>query len=199
MRRQHQAWDACHQACAVVVLLATLGAMTDAAAQFGGNRRGTTGSDRSIRDTGQQRETRPAQDSTDSLTYEVVEYRLTIFAEALHLTPEQQPPWQEFQKKVRQYAADVARQRAARTAPVSLSTAQPGAQKHLAQVVDDARNRLAALEDVEAAANALMLALTPEQRATADVRIPTIVLPRPLPAGTTPDMTTTSRGSAPTR
>ena len=90
------------------------------------------------------------------------------------------PQWQDFQKKVRLYAADVARQRAARTAPVSLAAAQPGAQRHLAQAVDDARNRLAALEDVEAAARALLQVLGDDQRALADTRIPTIVAPRPL-------------------
>ena len=182
----------------VILLLVALGIASDAAAQFGSSRRGTTGGDRTTRDAGQQRDSRPAQDNIDGLTHEIVEYRLAIFAEALRLTQEQQPLWLEFQKKVRQYAADVARQRAARTAPVSLSAAQPGAQKHLAQVVDDARNRLAAVEDVEAAANALMQVLAPDQRAAADMRIPTIVAPRPLPAGTA-ETPTPSRGSTPTR
>ena len=186
------------QAGVVILLLATLGTATDVTAQFGSSRRGTTGGERAARDGGQQRDVRLAQDNVDGLTYEIVEYRLAIFAEALRLAPEQQPQWQEFQKKVRQYAADVARQRAARTAPVSLSAAQPGAQKHLAQVVDDARNRLAALEDVEAAANALMQVLAPDQRAAADIRIPTIVSPRSLPAGTA-ETPTPSRGSTPTR
>jgi len=160
----------------------------DAAAQFGGNRRATTGVDRGNRDTAQQRDARPAQDG-DGISYEVVEYRLTLFAEALRPTAEQMPLWQDFQKKVRLYAADVARQRAARMAPVSMAAAQPGAQKHLAQAVDDARNRLAALEDVEVAANALWQLLTADQRSVADTRIPTIVAPRPLSVGAGSDTT----------
>jgi len=160
----------------------------DAAAQFGGNRRATTGMDRGNRDTAQQRDARPAQDG-DGISYEVVEYRLTLFAEALRPTAEQMSLWQDFQKKVRLYAADVARQRAARMAPVSMAAAQPGAQKHLAQAVDDARNRLAALEDVEIAANALWQLLTADQRSVADTRIPTIVAPRPLSVGAGSDTT----------
>jgi len=45
--------------------------------------------------------------------------------------------------------------------------------------VDSARNRLAALEEVETAAKALYQALNPTQRALADMRIPTIIAPRP--------------------
>jgi len=167
---------------ALMLALLAAGITTQAFAQFGGTRRGSGSLERSSRDAQTPRDARSAQDA-DGPSYETVEYRLTLFAEALRPTAEQTPAWQDFQKKVRLYAADTARQRAARAQPVSLSAAQPGALKHLAQVVDDARDRLTALEDVEAAAKALLEVLTPDQRAVADLRIPTIVAPRPLPAG----------------
>jgi len=155
-------------------------AASDAAAQFGGSRRGTMGSDRNMRDTSQNRETRPAQDIVDGLSYETIEYRLTLLTEALRPMPAQAQLMDTFAAKVRAYAADVARQRVARMPPTNAAALQPGAEKHLAQAVDDARNRLAALEDIETAARALLSALTPEQRAIADLRIPTIVAPRPI-------------------
>lgn len=143
---------------------------------MGGKRGGMSDRNRTEQSNNAQRE-RPA---ADGLTYEIVEYRLTLMEEALKLTPAQHNEWQVFAKNVRTYAADVARERARNAAPTSV-TASGGYQAgtlYIGQVVDAARNRLTALEDIETAAKALYLTLTADQKAIADMRIPTFIAPR---------------------
>ena len=114
----------------------------------------------------------------DAGSYEQIEYRLSALQDELKLAPAQDAAWQAFAAKTRAYAADIARERA-RNLRASASVALPDGQQHVTQAVDAARNRLAALEEVEAALKALMPVLTPEQQALADLRIPLLIAPRP--------------------
>jgi hypothetical protein len=98
----------------------------------------------------------------------------------LKLTPEQNSAWQEFASKVRAYASDMARERARNLTAAAANATPDNALQHIGKAVDAARNRLTALEDIESAAKALHLTLTPEQKVLADLRIPTIVAPRPM-------------------
>lgn len=164
----------------LAVLLSSFLLIHDAYAQFGG----TWGGSRSSRGERGSRSEAPVNREArqvampDANSYEQIEYRLSLFEEDLKLTAGQNKPWQAFAANVRAYAADLARERAH---GMSASAASAGALQHVAQAVDAARNRLAALEEVETAAKDLYQALTPEQKALADVRIPTIVAPRQAP------------------
>ncbi len=79
----------------------------------------------------------------------------------LHLRSEQQALWQAYQDKVAALLADLAR-------PPSVSS-QPGtALRQLGMKVDQQRNRLTALEDVESAARKLYASLDEAQKEVAD-------------------------------
>jgi hypothetical protein len=117
----------------------------------------------------------------DPNSYGQIDYRLTLLRDDLKLKPEQMAAWQSFAGKVRSLADDMARERE-RGMTASANTALNGLQ-YIGQAVDTERNRTAGLEDVEASAKALYRILTPEQKALADTRVPTIVLPRAPVAG----------------
>lgn len=155
-----------------------------ASAQFGGsgagNRQRGGANDRNRPDTPNNvRNERPAE-----ATYEQIEYRLTLLEESLKLAPEQKADWQNFAIKARAYAADIAREHAQNAAPTTLSAMQPSALQHVGHAVDATRNHLTALEDVESATKTLFQSLNPTQKAIADMRIPTIVAPRPVTPAT---------------
>ena len=104
-------------------------------------------------------------------------------AGALKLSPAQAGPWQGFAVRVRALAEDVSRERG------RSMVLTPGADTgpalglgHIGQALDAARNRLTALEDVEIAAKALYQTFTPEQKAEAEQRLPSIIAPRAVPA-----------------
>jgi hypothetical protein len=150
-----------------------------ASAQFGGsgggNRQRGGSTERHHSDTQKTaRSELPAES-----TYEQIEYRLTLLEESLKLAPEQKSDWQNFAIKSRAYAADMAREHARNMAPTTFSAMQPSALQHVGHAVDTARNHLTALEEVETATKALLQSLNPTQKAIADMRIPTIVAPRP--------------------
>ena len=65
-------------------------------------------------------------------------------------------------------------------APKTLSARLPLAVQHVGHAVDRARNQLTALAAVEAATKALFQRLNSTQKSIADMRIPTIVAPRPV-------------------
>jgi hypothetical protein len=151
---------------------------------IGGRRGGLSDRNRLDQNNSVQGE-RPA---ADGLTYEIVEYRLTLLEESLKLTSTQKAEWQTFAKNVSTYAADVARERAriAASTSISASGSSQAGTLYVRQVVDAARNRLTALEDIETAAKALYLTLTTEQKVIADMRIPTFIAPRVIGPTTRP-------------
>ena len=111
--------------------------------------------------------------------YEQLDYRLNLLQVDLNLTQaEPIAAWLNFAAKVRDYGADQARDRAKSLQAGAPGTTQLLGLQHVRQVVDGARNALGALEEVEAATEALYLTLSADQRALADSRIPTIVAPR---------------------
>ena len=75
-----------------------------------------------------------------------------------------EPLWQAYVDKVRALGNDVARERGRRPA-------QANVQQQIDRIVDAARNRLTALEDVAQAAKALYAKLSPEQQPAADPRL----------------------------
>lgn len=93
---------------------------------------------------------------------------LEVTAEELHedlkLTAEQEPLWQAYIDKVRALGNDLARERARRPA-------QANVQQQIDRILDTARNRLTALEDIAQAAMALYARLSPEQQPAADPRL----------------------------
>ena len=182
----------------LAALLLTAGVLlaNDASAQFGGmggggmGGMGGMGGGRSGRGMGSRnpepldnaRETRgqPSALRADLWSYEQLDYRLNLLQVDLNLTQaEPIAAWLIFAAKVRDYGADQARDRAKSLQLLSPGSTQPSALEHVRQAVDTTRNALSALEDVEAATAALYLKLSPDQRALADSRIPTIVAPRP--------------------
>lgn len=75
-----------------------------------------------------------------------LESSLQELHEDLKLTPQQEPLWESYADKVRALANDVARERNARPSGIQLNVVQ-----RMDRVVDTARNRLAALEDISQA------------------------------------------------
>lgn len=170
-----------------VFLLSVIGlSATDALAQFsvfggrggrpGGGVGGARGIEPPLQGSGSRNERRITAPEADS--YEQIEYRLSTLHDELKLTPAQDMAWQAFATKTRAWAADIARERA-RNMRSSSSVVLPNGQQHVTQAVDTVRNRLAALEEVEASVSALYPGLTSEQQALADLRIPLIIAPRP--------------------
>lgn len=140
-----------------------------------GNRNGDPGGER-------KPNAEKAQEAPDPNSYEQINYRLSLIQEDIKPEPGQMDAWLAFTSKVRAYAADVAREKSQSSA----SSLQAVGLQHIGQVMDTARNRLTALEDVESAAKRLYPMLKPEQKVLLDMRIPTVVAPRsspPVPGG----------------
>jgi len=115
----------------------------------------------------------------EQISYEQINDRLTQIQEDLKLEPNQIVAWLAFASKVRAFAADVARERSY----ASASSFQAVGLQYIGQTLDSARNRLTALEDVEFAVKPLYLVLKPEQKSLLDIRIPTVLAPRPVIPG----------------
>ena len=97
--------------------------------------------------------------------------------EDLKLTPVQEPLWETYLEKVRLLGNDLARehvqQPSGRTVPQQID-----------RIVDVARNRLAALEDIAQAAKDLYAKLEPEQQPAANPRLANLMtLPLSQPVG----------------
>ena len=97
-----------------------------------------------------------------------LEVTLHEFHEDLKLRPEQEPLWQTYADGVRALASDVARERR--------QVMQLAVLQRIDRVVDVARDRLTAVEDIALAAKALYAKLTPEQREVADPRLANLIL-----------------------
>jgi hypothetical protein len=127
-------------------------AATPALAQFGRRRGG-------------DREGRPAdKDGGGEPRVNSLEVTAHELHEDLKLTAEQEPLWQAYVDKVRALGNDLARERGRRPA-------QADVQQQIDRIVDAARNRLTALEDIAQAAKTLYAKLTPEQQPAADPRL----------------------------
>lgn len=192
----------------LAVLFSAALVVADANAQFGGifggSKSGRGGGNRGgdAQNNNQQGSNERRVAAPDPTSYEQIEYRISYLQDDLKLTGEQTGPWQAFAAKARAYAGDLARERAAAMRSATGSTAQGAALQHIGMALDAARNRLTALEDAEAAARTLYQTLTPEQKTMADLRIPTIIAPRPnaqagsVSGANLPDL---GSGSRPTR
>ena len=147
------------------VLLAAGAALASArsSAQFGGGRRsggkagGPTGGGNAA---GGRREPTP-----------MLEVTLHEFQEDLKLRPDQEPLFEAYAEKVRDLAADVARERRQPATAAKLSLLQ-----RIDHNVDVMRNRLAGIEEVADAARALLSKLSPEQQGSADPRLANLML-----------------------
>ena len=102
---------------------------------------------------------------------EIVMLRLTTLEEDLKLTTAQRPAWNAYSNRVTRLLSDTAR-----TGETALTGDLTGPQR-LDRIADVARNRLTAVEDIVEAGKALYAILTPEQKAIADNRLATTVLP----------------------
>ena len=85
--------------------------------------------------------------------------------EDLKLTPQQEPLWEAYLDKVRALGNDIARERR------PLGGAAGNVAQQIDRIVDTARNRLTALEDIAQAAKDLYAKLTPEQQPAANPRL----------------------------
>ena len=124
-------------------------AATPALAQFGGRRRERPSTEK---------------DSGGEPRVNTLEVTVQELHEDLKLTAEQEPLWQAYVDKVRALGNDVARERGRRPA-------QANVQQQIDRILDAARNRLTALEDIAQAAKALYAKLSPEQQPAADPRL----------------------------
>lgn len=165
------------------VALSSLLLVPDVYAQFGGGGMGGRGAPH-LGDRGKgcsekpDASQRPMGQQPEMMGREQLEYRLNTLQVDLHLTPEQAALWQTFADRVLALEGDLARQRN-RAMPVNASTlSAPGSPiKPIATAVDQARNRLTALEDIEAASRALYQALQADQKTMADVRMAEFLTP----------------------
>ena len=191
------------------VLISAFLMISDAAAQFGGSGgifgggrsggKGGRGGDSHGGGIGSRNERQVTP--PDANSYEQIEYRLSLLQEDLKLQADQTGSWQSFAAKTLAYAGDLAREHVREAQMSYANTAQTSGLHHIGLSIDAAQNRLTALQDVESSAKALYQTLTLEQRILADMRIPTIIAPRPTAsrvsnAGSSlPDLGSSSRES----
>jgi hypothetical protein len=101
---------------------------------------------------------------------DLVEFRLDLLREALKLTREQERAWNVYAERTRALAADIVREESRMRSALSMNGIQ-----QVNHAVDTARDRLTAWEDIASAARTLYDNLTPDQKALADARFPSIV------------------------
>jgi protein CpxP len=105
-----------------------------------------------------------------------IEVTLHEFHEDLKLSAEQEPAWEAYVERIRALMSDMARER------VQREKAQIGILQRVDRIVDMARDRLTAVEDIAISAKSLYARLTPEQQSVADPRLANIIA-IPLAAG----------------
>ena len=166
-----------------VTAISLLAIATDALAQFGGR---MPDSGRGGRGPGGDARTAAPRSMDQESRVDLFEATLHELREDLKLTPAQQGAWDAYEGKVRALAADLKRERNRR---LQQPEEQKTALQRIDQMVDVARNRLAALEEIADAAKALYASLTPEQRAIADARLASAIptanesMARGMPSG----------------
>lgn len=113
------------------------------------------------------------------LSREQLQYQLQALETDLRLAPEQAAQWQPFAERVLALEADLARQR---SRSISASDLEQKGQatngiRQVARAVDTARNRLTALEDIEASSRALYQTLQADQKTMANARLGAFLAP----------------------
>lgn len=113
------------------------------------------------------------------MNHEQLLYQLDALQADLRLAPEQAAQWQPFAERVLALQADLSRQR---SRSVSASDMEQKGQtadgiRQVARAVDTARNRLTALEDIEASSRALYQTLGPDQKTMASARLGALLSP----------------------
>lgn len=98
-----------------------------------------------------------------------IDVTLHEFHEDLKLSAEQEAAWEAYVERIRALMNDIARER------VQREKAQIGVLQRVDRVVDMARDRLTAVEDIAIAAKALYARLTPAQQQVADPRLANII------------------------
>ena len=106
-----------------------------------------------------------AEDAADR-----VDNRLERLREDLQLRDDQQAAWKAYADRVLAFADDITRQRVHDQA-----TNEQGPVERLDNIIDGARNRLTALEDIAVALKALYPTLTAEQKQLAASRLITLI------------------------
>jgi len=129
------------------------GVTSTALAQFSGRRR---------REGGEQKK------AGEEPQVNQIEVTLHEFHEDLKLTDAQESAWEGYVEKLRALARDIARE--SRSRPPQLGLVQ-----RIDRIVDSARNRLTALEDIAQSAKALYAGLTSEQQKMADPRLANLI------------------------
>jgi len=99
-----------------------------------------------------------------------IEVTLHEFHEDLKLTDAQQPAWEAYVDKVRALINDAAKEQRGQRQSVQTTVLQ-----RIDRIVDSARNRLTALEDIAQSAKSLYSGLTPEQQKMADPRLANLI------------------------
>jgi hypothetical protein len=131
------------------------------------------GGRRGGRDKGDRPDAEPQVDQLEVTLHEL--------HEDLKLGAAQEAAWQAYAEKIRALAGDLARERAAQRRPqASMDLAQ-----RIDRIVDTARNRLTALEDIALSAKTLYASLSTDQRAAADPRLAN-AMSLPLSGGAPP-------------
>ena len=129
-----------------------------AAAQMGGRRRGGMGK-------GGEGDERPMDKGGGEPRVNTLEVTAHELHEDRKLTPVQEPLWESYLEKLRALGNDLARERR------PLGSAAGDVVRQIDRIVDAARNRLTALEDIAQAAKDLYAKLAPEQQPAANPRL----------------------------
>jgi hypothetical protein len=129
---------------------------TPALAQMSGRRRGG-GGDKGGDKGGADKGGEPHVNALEVTAHEL--------HEDLKLTPQQEPLWEAYLEKIRALGNDIARERR------PLGSGAGNVTQQIDRMVDIARNRLTALEDIAQAAKDLYAKLTPEQQPAANPRL----------------------------
>ena len=117
-----------------------------------------------------------------------VEVTLHEFHEDLKLSAGQEAAWDAYVERIRALMNDIVRER------VQREKAQIGVLQRVDRVVDMARDRLTAVEDIAIAAKSLYARLTPEQQQVADPRLANIIA---IPLASSVTRAGSGRGASP--
>lgn len=179
---------------AVFALIASFALVPDVYAQYGGGMPGGGGMGgagmgggprHGERGKGREGPEKTNQDKSQTGAHqepmgsEQLAYHLSILQVDLQLTPEQGPLWKAFVDQLVTLASDMARQRSRLHSASAVATEglETHSVKRIAMAVDIARNRLTALEDVEASSRALYQSLRDDQKTLANTRMGVVLGP----------------------
>jgi parvulin-like peptidyl-prolyl isomerase len=98
-----------------------------------------------------------------------IEVTLHEFHEDLKLSAGQEPAWDAYVERIRALMSDIAREN------VQSAKAQTGVLQRVDRIVDVARDRLTAVEDIAISAKSLYARLTPAQQQAADPRLANVI------------------------